>query len=44
MTSLYMYFTLTIVLVELSVCHETIFVLINVFVLLLSACCVLFWS
>ena len=31
MTSLYMYYALSFVLVEHSVCHEPIFVLINIF-------------
>ena len=34
MASLYMYYTLSFVLFEHSVCHEPIFVLINVFTLL----------
>ena len=34
MTSLYMYYALSFVLVEHFVCHEPIFVLINVFTLL----------
>ena len=34
MTLLYMYYALSILLVEHSVCHEPIFVLINVFTLL----------
>ena len=33
MTSLYMYYALSFVLVEHSVCHEPIFVLINVCVI-----------
>ena len=32
MTSLYMYYALSFVLVEYSVCHEPIFVLINVYI------------
>ena len=35
MTSLYMYYALSLVLVEQSVCHEPIFVLINVYILYL---------
>ena len=35
MTSLYMYYALSFVLVEHSVCHAPIFVSINVFTLLL---------
>ena len=34
MTSLYMYYALSFVFVEHSVCHESIFVLINAFTLL----------
>ena len=34
MASLYKYYALSFVLVEHSVCHELIFVLINVFMLL----------
>ena len=34
MTSLYMYHALSFVLIEHSVCHEPIFILINVFTLL----------
>ena len=34
MTSLYIYYGLSLALVELSVCSEPIFVLINVFTLL----------
>ena len=34
MTSLYMYYTLSFVLAEHAVCHEPLFVLINVFTIL----------